>query len=104
MRITILLEHKDNENPKAVIERIFKEGNVNYLVKGENNHDFPNLSQVESYDYSVFAPKRMNGIIEELLRVKKEVSDPADKKHIDDIIHLAERCKNTPDTVLVFAG
>jgi hypothetical protein len=86
------------------LEEIFKEGNVDYLVKEEDDPEFPNLSLVESYDYSVFDETDMDAIIKELLRVKKEVSDPSDQEHIDDIIRLAERCKNTPNTILVFAG
>lgn len=104
MYIRILLEHKNIEDPKAVIARIFKEGNISYLVKGEGNPEYPYLSEVESCDYSVFGPKDVPGIIQELSKVKEEVSDPSDKAHIDDIIHLAERCKNTPETVLIFSG
>lgn len=104
MRISIILDSKYNNNPKNVIAEISKEGNVDYLVKGEDNHAFPYLGEVESYDYSDFGPEDVPGIINELLKVKEEVSDPSDKAHIDDIIRLAEKCKNTPDTVLVFAG
>lgn len=86
------------------IEEIFKEGNVSYLVKGDDNPDFPNLSLVESYDYSVFDETDMDSIVKELLRVKEEVEPIDDKKHIDDIIRLAEKCKRTPDTVLVLSG
>lgn len=46
----------------------------------------------------------MDGIIAELRRVQQQLADEEDKHHIDDIIRLAERCKNTPGTVLVFAG
>jgi hypothetical protein len=104
MYIRILLEHKNNNDPNTVMAIIFKEGNVDYLVRGEDNPEFPNLSLVESYDYSDFGPEDVTGIIRELTKVKEEVSDPSDKAHIDDIIHLAERCKTMPDTVLVFAG
>ena len=104
MRISIILDNKYNNDPKNVIETISKEGNVNYLIKGEDNPNFPYLGEVESYDYSDFGPEDAPGIITELLKVKEEVSDHSDKAHIDDIIRLAEKCKNTPDTVLVFAG
>ena len=104
MRIAIILEHKENANPTDIMESVSKGGNVEYLAKGEGNPNFPYLSQVESYDHAVFSPLRMDGIIKELLVVRDEVADSYDKAHIDDIIRLAERCKNTPDTVLVFAG
>jgi hypothetical protein len=104
MRIAIILEDKHNNDPESVIDRVSKEGNVSYLVKGENNPEYPYLSQVESYDYSVFGHKDVPGIIEELSRVKEEVSDLSDKAHINDIIQLVIRCKKTPNTVLVFAG
>ena len=100
MSIGIRLEDK-NEN---LLERIYKEGNDEYLVKGEDNPDFPNLSMVERYDYSVFGAKRMDALIEELLKVRAELPNPADQEHIDDIIRLANRCKEDANTVLVFAG
>ena len=46
----------------------------------------------------------MDEIIKELLRVKEDLEDIEDQKHIEDIIRLANKCKNTSDTVLVFAG
>lgn len=75
-----------------------------YLVKEDDNPDFPYLSEVDYYDYSVFNETRMDGIIQELLKVKGEVSDIEHQHHIDNIICLANQCKNTPGTVLVFAG
>lgn len=105
MYIGIILEHKNIASPKeALIECTWREGNVDYLVKGENNPAFPYLAEVEMDDYSTFDFTDMDGIIEELLRVRAEVTDPADKAHIDDIIRLARKCKEMPDTVLTFAG
>jgi hypothetical protein len=92
------------KNNRTEIKSLFKEGNVSYLVKGENNPDFPYLSQVESYDYSVFDASDMDGIIEELIRVRTELEASEDQQHIDDIIRLANKCKEIPNTVLVFAG
>ncbi|WP_032113001.1 hypothetical protein [Candidatus Paracaedibacter symbiosus] len=100
MRISIILENQDGK----LIEKITKGNNADYLVKGENNPDFPYLAEVEIDDYSVFAAEDMDAIIEELLCVRQEVTDPADQVHIDDIIRLAKKCKETPETVLTFAG
>jgi hypothetical protein len=106
MRVNIILEYKSNcfDNKEEVIERITKENNADYLVKGEDNPEFPYLSQVENYDYSTFGAHRMDGLIKELLIVREEVNAPDDKAHIDDIIHLAKKCKRMSDTVLTFAG
>ncbi len=105
MYIAISLRDKNKfSKNNEVIERLFKEGNVDYLIKGENNPDFPYLSEVEENDYSVFNETDMDGVVQELLKVRQEVSDIEDQYHIDDIVRLANQCKNTPGTVLVFAG
>src|SRR5471030_1809970 len=101
MRISISLEcQKDG----SIIEKITKDDNVSYLVKGEDNLEFPYLSVVESYGYSVFDGTDMEVIVQELLLVRQELVDDQDKKHIDDIVRLANQCKKTPGTILVFAG
>jgi hypothetical protein len=105
MRINIKLQYiKGVLNNESIIERITKDNNADYLVKGEDNKEFQYLAQVEIDDYSVYWAENMDGLIEELLRVRQEVSDPADQEHIDDIIRLAKKCKETPGTVLTFAG
>lgn len=100
MRINITLQYKDDR----LIERISRENNVLYLEKGEDNPEFPYLGEVEYIDPSVFGSHRMDAIIEELLRVRGEITDPDDQAHIDDIIRLAKKCKELPETVLVFSG
>lgn len=89
---------------RKLIESITKKNNVSYLVKGYENPEYPYLGEVEIHDYSVFFDKDMDAIIEELLRVRKEVSDHEDRAHIDDIVRLAKKCKQIPGTALVFSG
>lgn len=101
MRISTILLSNDY---KKVFKKIHKEGNVDYLVKGEDNSDFPYLGEVESYDFSIFFPRQMDEIIKELLVVRENLTDPSDQHHVNDIIHLAKKCKNTPDTLLMFKG
>lgn len=86
------------------LKSIHKQGNTSYLVKGTDNPEFPYLSEVESDDYSVFDATDMDGIIAELLKAREELHDLADQRHIDALIQLAKECKETPNTVLVFAG
>jgi hypothetical protein len=100
MYIKVTLATKSRNQLKS----IHKQGNTSYLVKGTDNAEFPYLSQVESDDYSVFEATDMDGIISELLRVREEVEILENQQHIDDIIQLAKECKETPNTVLVFAG
>ncbi|AIL12858.1 hypothetical protein IM40_03980 [Candidatus Paracaedimonas acanthamoebae] len=83
-----------------MIERTTRENNGSYLVKGYKNPEFPYLGEVELHDYSVFDTSDMDAIIEELLQVRKEVTDPEDPAHIDEVTRLAKKCKETPDTVL----
>lgn len=98
MNIDINLEYKNGR----LIESTTRENNASYLVKGYDNPEFPYLGEVEPDDPSVFDASDMDAIIKELLRVREEVTDHEDKAHIDDIIRLAKKCKNIPDTVLVF--
>lgn len=100
MIISILLENKGGN----VVERTSKKDNADYLAKGEDNPDFPYLSLVESYDYSTFDWEEMDAIIAELLQVKRELQNPEDLAHIDDIIRLCHKCKENKDTCLTFAG
>ena len=93
----------DNDNNDC-IERIYKENNVSYLCKEDDAVNFPNLAQVESYDYSVFAKEDMDDVIEELLKVRQDLTNSGDQKHVDDIIQIAEKCKNIQNTVLMFSG
>lgn len=106
MYIEIILKHISitANDANNCIASIFKENNVSYLCKEDDAINFPNLAQVESYDYSVFAKEDMPDIIKELLKVRKSLTDLEDQQHVDDIIQLAEKCKNTPNTVLMFAG
>ena len=84
MHIAISLRtKKDFLKNNEVIERIFKDGNVYYLIKGEDNPEFPYLSEVEANDYSAFNETDMGEIIKELLRVKEDLEDIEDQKHIE---------------------
>ena len=105
MQVSITLRYKNNSifnNINQIIEQITKENNGCYLVKGYENPEFPYLGEVEVDDPSGFDCHDMDAIIAELQRVQKEVVDPADQAHIDDIIRLAQQCKENPETVLVF--
>ena len=105
MQVSIIIMYKStcsSDKKNKIIERITKENNGFYLVKGYGNPEFPYLGEVEVDDPSTFDSDDMVGIIEELQRVRKDVVDSADQAHIDDIIRLAQQCKEDPETVLVF--
>ena len=100
MYITIsLIDKYDNK-----VVNIFRENNEKYLSKVEDPHKFKYLSEIEINDYSLFSPERMTDIIQELSKVKQDLTDFNEIKHVDDIIEIAERCKNMPDSGLLFAG
>jgi hypothetical protein len=99
MKITITLVNKDRE----VIESTSREGNTSYLIKGEGNLQYSHLAEVEIEDYSVWGSNSMDAIISELLKVREELSNFDDREHVDDIIHLANKCKAIPGSALVFS-
>ncbi|AIL13785.1 hypothetical protein IM40_10330 (plasmid) [Candidatus Paracaedimonas acanthamoebae] len=107
MHIDIKLRYRNDiiiPEEHKLIEHITRENNASYLVKGYDNPEFPYLGEVEYNDPSVFDANDMDAIIEELLCIRKEVINPGDQAHIDDIIRLAKKCKEIPDTVLTFSG
>ncbi len=87
-----------------IINKIHRDGNVRYLVKGANNQEFPYLSDVEIDDHSVLNYKDMDGLIKELTQVEADINEQEDIKHIEEIISLAEECRNNPNTILIFEG
>ena len=105
MRIEIVLRNKRQDDIwGSLLKSIAKEDNYKYLEKGDDNPDFPCLSEVETCDHAFFDCTDMEQLIRELLTVRDEVSDLSDKEHIDEIIGMAEICKKDPDLVLIFYG
>lgn len=101
MYIDIILKNIKN---KTEVARISKNNNAEYLTHIEDSVTFPNVSQIENYDYVVFNHEEMESLVTELLKIKDNLKCSADQKHIGDIINLAKKCKNDTDTVLIFAG
>lgn len=98
MYITITLEYQND----GLIEKIYKEGNIDYLMRNNTSNLFPYLSEIEMDDPSHFGPKHMDCIIEELKHVRKELINSMDLEHVNDIIRLASKCKDSSNMVLVF--
>lgn len=92
---TIILETKTEERLAKVSHLL----NEKYLL--QTDHHYKILSELSNVDYDVFGREDMEQLISELQQLKKDL-DKESVKHIDEIIQLAIRCKDTPDCYLVF--
>lgn len=93
--ITAILVTKDGER----IGWSGRPGNEQFLIRHET--DFSKLSLLSEIDYDVFAASDMVELIGELMVVRKTV-DRKDQMHIDEIITLAERCRDGDGLTLSF--
>jgi len=93
---TIIWESKDDE----VLYELSHPNNESYLI--QNPNDYKILGEFCIDDYDVFSSIQMDAIILELERLKKELLTKDDVYHINEIIDLANKCKNLPDSRLIF--
>lgn len=93
-----------HEKRGEVIKKISKFDNHLYLIQGNTDFDktFPCLCQIEPDDSTCFGPEDMEQLIKELGLAKRGLSDPKNLAHIDEIIDMAEECKKTPKTAIIF--
>jgi hypothetical protein len=95
--ITIILEDRDSKE----LERICEDTNGEYLIQ----HDYTKykyLSQLSEFDYDVFSSEMMPDLIEDLLRLKRELTKREHMEHVSKIIELARRCQNMKVATLTF--
>ena len=100
--ITILLVDKNEDE----VTRISEKSNADYLIQAEGSRNgeeqFNHLGWIDAYIPTLFSRDKMPGLINELLRLKQQVSHPEHIHHIDDIIQLARLCHKLPGTALIF--
>ena len=93
--ITILLIDKNSRE----LSRVSEPSNADYLVQ-EFNDRFSYLTSANEYSPSLFRRNDMPGLINEFLLLRHQLSNPEHIRHIDDIIQLARRCQQCPETAL----
>lgn len=98
MYITIRLVDKSG----ILLDKIYRENNTSFLLKYDENQAFPCLSLVEPDDPSFFDSEDMDEILHELQIVYQQLENIQDRQHVKDIMKLAEKCKVTPNTLLIF--
>ena len=92
--ITIILIDKNRQE----LSRVSEKSNFDYLIREEGWFDY--LTSVDEYSPSLFRRNDMQGLINELLLLKDQLSNPEHIRHIDDIVQLARRCQQCPETAL----
>ncbi|MCA9071081.1 MAG: hypothetical protein KDA84_19270 [Planctomycetaceae bacterium] len=93
--ITIVLENWAD----VELARVSLPGNEQYLARDED--PFPLLSRLDHCSYDVFASRDMVELIRELEQVRESL-DGADRTHVEEIIALAQRCRNDTTLTLTF--
>lgn len=91
----IILESVDGEQ----LEKVFEDGNVNYLQQDEDKFEL--LGELSTCSYDVYSNKDMDILILELARLKDMLIDTKQIRHVEEIISLAERCKNIENSRLL---
>ena len=106
MYITISLRQKPSAylTPDKPLKEIFKLDNHLYLMQGDTYYDenFPLLCQIEPDDPTYFDYDNMDQLIKELNAIRGTLSDPENLHHIDEIIMMAEECKQSHHKVMIF--
>ncbi len=92
----IILESVDAKQ----LDKVYEKNNVNYLVRDEENFEI--LGELSTCGYDVFSSDDMDKLLLELERLKEKVHEVLAVKHIEEIISLAVRCKETKGSRLIF--
>lgn len=93
---TIILAVENNK----ILESISRPKNQEYLI--QNSEEYPILKELCIDDYDVFNEQDADQLIFELTKIKKNVGDIKDLKHVDEIIRLVEKCRFIKGSVIVF--
>ncbi|MFK4435439.1 hypothetical protein [Paenibacillus sp. RC21] len=92
----IILESASGEQ----LAKVFETHNDEYLQQDELNFDF--LGELSTSSYDVFSSRDMENLLSELHRLKDQLSNVNAIKHIEEIILLANSCKEMKDSRLIF--
>lgn len=77
-------------------------GNETVLIQDDESR-FPMLAQLSDCSNDVFTRDDMVQVVSELQALEFSTGDPEMKKHIRDVISIAEKCRDTPGTTLCFS-
>lgn len=80
---------------------VIKHGNESFLWQ-DDEHEYPMLSEVTTFDIETFFPKEMANLIQELLDVKKSLKDESEIHHIEEIISLCKKCRERNEGQIIF--
>lgn len=99
MTWTVVLE---DEN-KKIITAIQDEFHVDIVGEKKKNLSFKLLKHLDPYGDTAFNCSQVADLIIDL-EILKEQQEPKDIVLINEIIQLANECKNTPHTYIIFYG
>src|SRR3954452_11267434 len=94
--ITIILENNNNEE----LYRISEKFNTAYLI--QKDPKFKCLSKLNQNDYDVFSSNDCLNLIQDLLMIKEQLTNPIQIEHINNIIKLAGLCSKAKNFTLTF--
>ena len=82
------------------LARAAEPSNGSYLI--QDAEQFPLLSLLSEVDYYVFSSDMMDQLVRELESLKGNLTEPRALAHIDEIVELARRCRDTEGARLAF--
>jgi hypothetical protein len=96
--ITWILHTSDGEILQR--ERISRKGNDLYLCQDDGKYKL--LEEITQVDIERYFPEEMELMISELEDLKLSVNNYQDSEHLDEIIELCRKCKEHPNSQIVF--
>lgn len=92
----IILESENGEK----LAKVSEAHNEEYLQQDEENFEL--LGELSTSSYDVFSSQDMEKLLSELERLRDKISDIIAVKHIEEIILLANRCREMNGSRLIF--
>jgi hypothetical protein len=96
--ITIILEDDKNKE----LERIGEVDNRQYLLAQTDSRKYPILSELSDSDYEIILSENIPQLISELKVLKNELTLEKQATHINEIIHLAQKCQGKSGFAIIF--
>ena len=83
---------------------VMQYGNDMYLmVEGEDIESlYPVLCEVTNYDIERYFPNEMDGLIYDLTRLERSLTDKFKKTHVQEVIGLCQQCRDRNEGQIIF--
>ena len=75
-------------------QEIKKHGGDAILCMYDEPDTYPTLSEITTWDIETFLPEQMEAMIQDLNKLKTNLSDKSERDYVDEIIGLCMKCRD----------